>query len=95
MGAGSSLWLSSRETAAAPLAAAQGIGEMKGGEVVCLGEFSDLSALLFEMGIPAVRVSTRPIVLQTEQDTDVPDPSIVAASSTRLAELIRRCAALP
>ncbi len=95
MGAEDPLWLSSRDTTAMALALTEGIGEVKGSEVVCLGEFADLSALIFDLGFPAVRVATRPIVLPTEPDTEPADPLKLAASSTRLVELIRRCAALP
>lgn len=95
MGAGEDLWLSSRDTAAAPLALARGLGSVRGAEVVCLGEDTDLASILFEMGLPAVRVSTRPIVTTDESDDQAPSAPTVAASAGRLVELIRRCTAAP
>ena len=93
MGAGEQLWLNSRDTAAAPLALAQGLGSVRGAEVICLGDDVDLASILFEMGLPAVRVATRPLVLPDEADDKLPAAPIVAASTGRLIELIRRCAA--
>ena len=72
MGAGEQLWLSSRDTAAAPLALVQGLGSVRGAEVVCLGDDVDLASILFEMGLPAVRVATRPLVLPDEADDKLP-----------------------
>jgi hypothetical protein len=94
MGAGEELWLSSRDTAAAPLALVQGLGSVRGAEVVCLGDDVDLSSILFEMDLPAVRVATRPVVTAAEPDDKLPSPAAVAASTGRLVELIRRCAGL-
>lgn len=92
MGGGEALWLTSRDTAATPLDHAGSLGEVIGAEVACLGEDSDLASVLFEMGFPAVRVSTRPIVLTNEPDDREPFAPTVAASSGRLVELIRRLA---
>jgi hypothetical protein len=94
MGAGDDLWLSSRDTAASPLPLAQGVGKVYGAEVICLGEDADLASVLFEMGLPAVRVATRPIVTAQEADDRPPSAATVAASAGRLAEFIRRCAAM-
>lgn len=93
MGAGETLWLSSRDTSAAPLGQISGLGAVFGAEVVCLGEDTDLASTLFEMNLPAVRVSTRPLVLAEESDEKLPFAPTVTASTGRLIELIRRCAA--
>lgn len=93
MGAGESLWLSSREVSAAPLNLVAGLGAVYGAEVVCLGEDTDLASTLFEMNLPAVRVSTRALVTAAEEDERLPFAPTVAASTGRLIELIRRCAA--
>lgn len=93
MGAGESLWLSSRDTSAVPLGLVSGLGAVYGAEVVCLGEDTDLASTLFEMNLPAVRVATRPLVLADEADDKLPFAPTVAASTGRLIELIRRCAA--
>lgn len=94
MGAGEELWLSSRDTSAAPLSLAEKLGSVRGAETVCLGDDTDLSSVLFEINVPAVRVATRAMVTADESDDQVPSPATVAASAGRLVELIRRCAAL-
>lgn len=95
MGASEELWLSSRDTDAAPLALVDGLGTVRGAEVVCLGDDTDLASVFFEMGLPAVRVSTRPMLTADEPDDQQPNAVTVAASAGRLVELIRRCAAAP
>ncbi len=94
MGGGEELWLSSRDTDAAPLSKIQGLGSVRGADVICLGDDTDLSSMLFEMGLPAVRVATRPLVSADEADSQLPSPAITTASAGRLVELIRRCAGL-
>lgn len=94
MGTGKSLWLSSRDTSAAPLALVNGLGTVKGAEVICLGDDVDLASVLFQMDLPAVRVATRPIVTPAEPDDTRPTAEILADSTGRLVELIRRCAGL-
>jgi len=92
MGSDESLWLTSRDTAAAPLSKIQDLGKVVGAEVACLGEDSDLASVLFEMNLPAVRVATRPILTPGETDEREPFAPTVAASAGRLVELIRRLA---
>ena len=93
MGAGEPLWLSSRDTTAAPLGKVSGLGKVYGAEVICLGEDTDLASILFEMNLPAVRVSTRAVVAAGEKDDRLPFAPTVAASTGRLIDLIRRCSA--
>jgi hypothetical protein len=92
MGAGESIWLTSRDAEALPLSRIQGLGMVRGAEVVCLGDDTDLASLMFEMGLPAARVGTRPMVNAAEPDDKLPPVEILAASTGRLIELIRRCA---
>jgi hypothetical protein len=92
MGAGEDLWLSSRDSAASPLPLVEGLGAVYGADVVCLGEDADLSSLLFEMNLPAVRIATRPMLRADESDDRTPFAPTVAAATGRLVELIRRCA---
>jgi hypothetical protein len=92
MGAGESLWLSSRETAATPLNFVKGLGEVHGAADVCLSDDSDLTSGLFELNLPAVRVATRAHLAAAEADDKPPFPATVAAATGRLIELIRRCA---
>ena len=93
MGAGETLWLSSRDVTAAPLNLVAGLGAVYGAEVICLGEDTDLASTLFEMNLPAVRVATRPRLLPDETDEKPPFAPTVAAATGRLIELIRRCIA--
>ena len=92
MGAGRTLWITSRDTSATPLAFADDLGKVVGAEVACLGEDFDPASILFESGLPAVRVATRAMLEENEPDDGTPDAEIVAASAGRLVELIRRCA---
>lgn len=92
MGAEETLWLTSRDTSAPPLDRIQGLGSVRGAEVVCLGEDQDLASVLFEMNLPAVRVATRPMVVPSEADNAMGNPDFLAASAGRLVEFIRRCA---
>lgn len=91
MGGGEELWLTSRDTTAFPLTKATGLGKVVGAEVACLGEDTDLASVLFEMGLPAVRVATRAILPSEEADNRLPFTPTVASSTGRLIELIRRC----
>jgi hypothetical protein len=93
MGGGEDLWLSSRDSSATPLEKIENLGSVFGAEVICLGEDSDFASTLFEMGLPAVRVSTRSLVTSSQEDDETPSAITVAASAGKLAELIRRCAA--
>lgn len=92
MGSGETLWLSSRDTEASPLRTIEGLGKVYGADVVCLGEDSDSASVLFEMGLPAVRVATRATLTRDESDDRVPFAPTVAAATGRLVELVRRCA---
>lgn len=92
MGDAETLIFSSRDTTALPAVEFPDLGKILGAEVVCLGEDTDLASVLFEMGIPAVRVSTRPMLLPDEEDDKLPFAPTLAASSGRLIELVRRLA---
>ncbi len=89
-GAGSTLVLSSRDAENRALALVDGLGEVVGAEAICLEEDFDLSSVLFEAGLPAVRVATRPVVRDDEADAAAPDPATHAAATTALVDLIRR-----
>lgn len=94
MGGGEDLWLSSRDADALPLAKASGLGVIRGADDVCLGDDADLTTVLFQMGLSAVRVSTRAAVAPDDPDQRQPDAAVVASSAGRLVELIRRCAVI-
>lgn len=58
----------------------------------CLEEDKDLASLLFEIGLPAARIATRPPLANDESDTQIPSESTLAESAANLTELTRRCA---
>lgn len=89
-GSAAELLLSSRDAESRALRQAEGLGEVAGAEAVCLEDDFDLSALLFENGLPAVRVATRPVVKAEEADSLPPDPAVHAAATGNLIALIRR-----
>ena len=90
MGAAEQLMASSRDAENRALRQLSGIGEVVGAESICLEDDFDLSSLLFEAGLPAVRIATRPVVKADEMDSGAPDPAIHAASTGALVTLIRR-----
>ncbi len=90
MGAEESLILSSRDTTALPIVEFKDLGKILGAEVICLNDDFDLASTLFEMKLPAIRVSTRPMLLPDEADDQIPNAETLAASTGRLIELIRR-----
>ena len=87
MGRGGELWLASRDTSAVPLFKAAGLGSVKHAR-----DGADLADALFQIGLPAVRVATRPHMSANETDSALPSADNLAASTGRLVELIRRCA---
>ncbi|WP_035603288.1 M28 family peptidase [Haloferula sp. BvORR071] len=89
-GAGEKLLLSSRDAENRALRLATGLGEVVGAENVCMQDDFDLSSSLFEVGAPAVRVSTRPVVKADEADTSPPDPLLHAAATKALVALIEK-----
>lgn len=93
MGAGEHLWLSTRAEQAKPIDKVEGLGDVYGAEVVCLGDDVDLASMLSQMDLPAVRVATRAMLPPDELDEKLPDPVNLTGSSGRLVELIRRSAA--
>lgn len=90
MGAGETLWLSSRDEADNPVELAAGLGKVYGTEVVYPNNENDLAGILSQLGMPAYRVSTRAVVTASEDDDRLPFTPTVAASTGRLIELIRR-----
>jgi hypothetical protein len=90
MGAAGELKVSSRDAAHPALGKVEGLGEVVGAEAICLEDDFDLSAALFERGMPALRVATRPVVGVGDSDDRAPDPRLHAAATTALVEWIRR-----
>jgi hypothetical protein len=90
MGAAGKLIVSSRDAGNEALQQVTGLGEVVGAEAICLEDDFDLSAILFELGLPAARVSTRPVVKVDEADNAAPDPAVHAAATRALVTLIER-----
>lgn len=95
MGAGETLWVSSRDTESVVLPTVGTLGKIVGAEVICLNDGHDLSSELFALGLPAVRVATRAPLAEGESDETLPQADVFAASTGRLVEWIRRISALP
>jgi hypothetical protein len=92
MGDAETLIFTSRDATALPTIEFADLGEILGAEVICLGEDTDLASILFEVGLPAVRIATRPMLLPDEADDNLPFAPTLAASTGRLIELVRRLA---
>jgi hypothetical protein len=90
MGAAEKLMISSRDAGNAALRQASGLGEVVGAEAICLEDDFDLSSTLFELQLPAARVSTRPVVKADEADDTAPNPAVHAAATRSLVTLIER-----
>lgn len=90
MGWAETLILTSRDTEATPTKEFDGLGKILGAEVTCLGDDFDLASTLYETGLPAIRIATRPTLLPDEDDEKAPFAPTVAASAGRLIELIER-----
>ena len=87
-GAAEKLMVSSRDAENRVPRSVGELGEVVGAESICLEEDFDLSSVLFEAGLPAVRVSTRPVVKGEEADGSAPDPAKHAAATKALVTLI-------
>ena len=84
------LILTSRDTEATPVEEFVGLGKILGAEVTCLGDDFDLASTLYETGLPAIRIATRPTLLPEEKDDKIPFAPTLAASTGRLIQLIQR-----
>jgi len=60
-------------------------------DTACLDDDKDLASVLFEMGLPAARIATRPPLASDEPDDRMPAESTIAQSAIHLTELIKRC----
>lgn len=93
MGGSDTLWLTSRNTESPILPLFEGLGEVKGAEVTCLNEDTDIASILFQNNAPAVRIATRAQVFVDDPDDSHPDAESLAAATGRLVTLVQRCAA--
>ena len=90
MASAETLILTSRDTEATPEEEFEGLGKILGAEVTCLGDDFDLASTLFETGLPAIRIATRPTLLPDEKDEKIPFAPTLAASTGRLIDLIEK-----
>ena len=90
MGSSAELMVSTRDAENRALAVTGGLGEVVGAEAICLEDDFDLSSVLFEIGLPAVRVASRPVLRPDEADDGAPDPGLHAAATEGLVTLIGR-----
>ncbi|WP_193211458.1 M28 family peptidase [Luteolibacter marinus] len=90
MGAAPSLVISSREAESRVFRSVGELGEISSAESICLEDDFDLSSTLFEVGLPAVRVATRPVVKADEVDNKAPEAAVHAAATKALVSLIER-----
>jgi hypothetical protein len=56
-----------------------------------LDDDNDLASVLFQMGLPATRIATRPPLASDEPDDRMPAESTIAQAAVYLTELIKRC----
>ena len=84
MASGAELWLTCRNPDSPLLPLLGDLGSVRSTEVVCPHPENDLSHILFELGLPAHRISTRAQLAPGEPDTAPIRPSILAASTGRL-----------
>lgn len=89
MGRSGRLAVGSRVANAPVVTEIAGLGRMAGAEALCLQDDFDLASVLFESGLPAARV-TSSAELTGSGPESLPDPQVVAGSSGRLVELLRR-----
>ena len=89
-GASKHLLLSSPNGTERVLGEAGGLGEVVAVAAIGKAGDFDLSAALCEVGLPAVRVATRPVVGVDEADDRAPDPAAHAAATLALTTLIQR-----
>lgn len=92
MGARDGLMISSRDAELLAGGVFEKHGTIVGAEAICLEDDLDLSALLFELGEPAVRVATRRVVGPDEADDEMPVAEVHAAATEALVGLIRAVA---
>ncbi len=90
MGDSETLILTSRDTEVIPTTEFNGLGKVLGAEITCLGDDFDIASTLFEMGLPAIRIATRPTLLPDEEDEKIPFAPTLAASTGKLIELVKR-----
>ena len=53
---------------------------------------NNLSEMLFELGLPAARIASRPPIAIDERDDRMPSEETIAQTAMHLTELIKRCA---
>jgi len=91
MGAQEKLQASSRDTALLANLPLHDLATALEPAPLCLNDDKDLASVLFDMGLPSARISTRPPLASDEPDNQIPAPATIAQSAIYLTELIKRC----
>jgi hypothetical protein len=91
MGAQAALLASSRDAMLLANLPLHDLATAVASDPACLDDDNDLASVLFEMGLPAARIATRPPLASDEPDNRMPVESTIAQSAIHLTELIKRC----
>lgn len=89
MGRSDQLVVGTRDTGSQVVESMAGLGKVVGADALCLQDDFDLASTLFESGLPAARVASF-VEPGGEASGSLPDPQVLAGSSGRLVELLRR-----
>ena len=89
-GAKDKLLVSSADARSKALSLTKDLGETASPDSIRQDGDFDLSSRLAEIGLPAVRVATRPLVRSDDSDSAAPDPATHAAATKALVTLIGR-----
>jgi len=91
MGRSGQLAVATRDTESPVVGEIAGLGRVLGAEAQCLQDDFDLASVLFESGLPAARVTSATAGVEGAPES-LPDPQLLAGSTGRLVELLRRLA---
>jgi hypothetical protein len=91
MGRSDRLVVGTRDTESPVVDEIVGLGRVAGAEALCLQDDFDLASTLFEAGLAAARI-TSSLDARNEPSESLPDPAVLAGSTGRLVELLRRLA---
>lgn len=91
MGRSAQLGVATRDTESPVVEEIAGVGKVLGAEAQCLQDDVDLASVLFESGLPAARVTSATAGVEGAPES-LPDPKLLAGSTGRLVELLRRLA---
>jgi len=91
MGRSARLAVATRDTESPVVEKIAGLGQVLGAQAQCLQDDFDLASILFESGLPAARLTSAAAGIEGAPES-LPDPRLLAGSTGRLVELLRRLA---